>query len=80
MLVTNLFEELSKANLGSELTIPVLNYYEVLDILSTEYIALPKTLKPIDDILVAHGWTKSGFERTPSQSSLVKELESLINM
>ena len=80
MLVTNLFEELSKANLGSGLTVPILNYYGVLDILSTEYTVLSKTLKPIDDILVAHGWTKSGFEGAPNQSSLIKELESLINM
>lgn len=80
MLVTNLFEELSKANLVSGLTVPILNYYEILDILSIEYSVLSNTLKPVNDILVAHGWTKSGFEGAPNQASLVKELESLINM
>lgn len=79
MLISNLFEEINKEGLDSNLTVPILNYYALLGILSTELTTLPKTLEPINKLFISHGWTESGFVAAPNRSELVKDLNFLLN-
>lgn len=79
MLVSNFFEEINKEGLDSNLTVPILNYYALLGVLSTELTTLPTMLQPINKLLIAHGWTNSGFVAAPNRQELVKDLNFLLN-
>lgn len=79
MLVSNLFEEINKVGLDSNLTVSILNYYALLGILSTEFTTLPKLLEPINILLRSYCCTDSGFTAAPNRDQLVKDLNFLLN-
>ena len=78
VLVMTLIEALSTADLASGLTMPIIDYYAMLDIISAEYPALRSQLAVIDKILKAYGWTSSGFESAPNSSEIINLIKESV--
>lgn len=72
--------------LGSGLTIPVYDYFDVIDdIIQIDYNKYNPITSEIKECLVKHGWrcknkeTNGGFYTEPNKSNLVDDLSTIIN-
>ena len=77
-LVMNLISALQSDRLSSGLTMPVLEYFELLAVLSEDDPEVKDHLDLVSQILKKHGWTSGGFTGPPNQDQLVADLRALL--
>lgn len=77
-VIMNLVNDLSSNVLSSAITVPVLEYFELISVLTEGSPEKQKKLKPIESVLKSHGWTSGGFTSPPDRLLILKDLENLL--
>ena len=78
-IIFNLLNELSHDVVTSGVTVPILEYFNLITALSVDRPELPTLLEPIQKILQSHGWTDGGFYSAPNRVLLLEDLHSVID-
>ena len=74
----SLIDSVGSDQMSSSITVPVMDYFAFIEILSEEDPDLPEQLGPVRKVLEGHGWTDGGFERPPDSKLLSEDLQALI--
>lgn len=77
-VVMALIDSVGHDRLSSSLTMPVLNYFAMLQLLSEDHPDLMQRLDPIKKVLESHGWTDGGFQVQPDPQLLREDLVAIV--
>jgi hypothetical protein len=77
-VVINLINNLSADMMSSSITVPILEYFELITVLTEGTPEVRKKLAPIREVLESYGWTDGGFIGPPDLPSILKDLREIL--
>ena len=77
-VIMNLIANLERPGLDSEVTVHVLEYFQLIESIAWQIPLYESTLEPIKQVLEHYGWQPGGFTGPPDRKAIANTLRELI--